>query len=65
MAELSEEGKDELALALILWRDFKAQGRFDVGVVQQMFEMAKHLGIEKNLEKMLPQVPPLKIVARH
>ena len=27
--ELTEEGKEEIALMILLWKDFKAQGKFD------------------------------------
>lgn len=65
MAELSKAGKEELALALILWRDFRAGGKFDMDVVLQMLKFAKHLGIEEELNAMIPKVPPMRIEARN
>ena len=64
MAELSDAGKRELALALILWRDFKSEGLFDVEVVTQMLGLADHVGVRSQVEEMLSQVPPMEIRPR-
>ena len=60
--ELSEEGKEEIALALILWRDFKEKegGK----VAKQMFQLAKHLDVQKELMQLLATVPRMKIEPR-
>ncbi len=57
---MTKEGKQELALALLLWRDFKADN-FDMTVVRQMYEMAEELGISRELGEMMPKVPKMKI----
>ncbi len=62
---LSKEGKNEIALALILWRDFKSGGKFDFEAAKRMFELAKHLDISSELEQLLSKVPPMKIKPRH
>lgn len=64
MAELSDAGKRELALALILWRDFKSEGVFDVEIITQMLGFADHLGVRSQVEAMLSQVPPMEIRPR-
>lgn len=63
--QLSDAGKEELAIALVLWKDFKAQGKFDPDVALQMFSLADHLGIRKETEKMLAKLPPVKIIPRY
>lgn len=61
---LSDAGKDELAIALLLWKDFKCQGRFDTDVTLQMLLMADHLGIRPNVESMMAKLPVMRIEAR-
>jgi hypothetical protein len=61
---LTEAGKEELALALLLWRDFKSEGKFDPQIVAQMFQFADQLNIRNQLEKMMSKVPVMKIVPR-
>ncbi len=63
--QLSDAGKQEPALALLLWRDFKSQGRFDVEVITQMFSLADHLGIKDQLSDMMTKLPPTRIVLRN
>jgi hypothetical protein len=57
---LSQDGKEELALALLLWKDFKTQGKPDMDIALQMFKLADTLGVKKELEDLIPKVPPLK-----
>lgn len=61
---LSEAGKEELALALLLWRDFKANGRYDPRIAIQMFELAQMLGVEQQLHFLMANLPPMKIEPR-
>jgi len=59
---ISKEGKEELALALFLWKEFKSQGKTDLVVHKQMFEMARHLGVEEELVELLKKfIWPLEI----
>jgi len=51
-AELSKAGKEELALALFLWKEFKCQGKSDVEIFKMMFALAKYKGVEKELEEV-------------
>lgn len=62
--KLNDAGKDELAIALILWRDFKSEGKFDHDIIIKMFAFADHLGIRKQLEDMISKLPPMTIVPR-
>ena len=62
---LSDAGKEEVALALILWRDFKSQGRYDPEIVKQMLELARFIGVLEQIEALLPRVPPMKIEPRY
>lgn len=64
LANLSEAGKDELAVALILWKDFKSDGKMNLDVTRQFYEFSVMLGIEKNAGKMMAKLPPVKIVPR-
>ncbi len=53
---LSKDGKEELALALLLWKDFKCQGKFDTEFYMQMVHLADTLGIRKELEDLVKKV---------
>ena len=61
MTDLSDAGKEEVALALILWRDFKSQGRFEPEIVKQMLELARYLGVSAQLEALLSKVPRVRL----
>ncbi len=61
---LTEEAKEELALALVLWKDFKCGGRFDTGIAIQMLKLADHLGVRKQTEAMLHKLPPVRFTSR-
>ena len=61
---LSQAGKEELALALLLLKDFKCDGKFDVEVTRTILEMARFLGVLPEFEKLMSQVPPMKVVPR-
>ncbi len=56
MMELSQDGKEELALALLLWKYFKSQGKMDIEVFKKMFQLADHLGIRPELEKLNKEI---------
>ncbi len=54
--ELSKDGKEELALALLLWKDFKCQGKVDLEFYKQMLSFADHLGVRAELEELIKKV---------
>jgi hypothetical protein len=62
--ELSEAGKEELALALLLLKDFKSQGKMDLEVSMMVIGLADHLGVRAQFDKLMPIVPPMKIEPR-
>jgi len=62
--ELSEAGKEELALALLLLKDFKSQGRWDLEVSMMVIGLADHLGVRAQFDKLMPIVPPMRIEPR-
>lgn len=64
MRELSEAGKEEIALALLLLKDFKSQGKVDLEVSLMIIGLADHLGVRAQFDKLMPIVPPMKIVPR-
>lgn len=60
--DLSDGGRRELALALLLWKDFKADGKFDPDLVLQMYELADVLGVRTQLEQLARELlVPFKI----
>jgi len=61
---LTKAGKEELALAIHLWKDFKSQGRMDVGIMRQALYFVKELGVEKEFEDLHSKLPPLRIEPR-
>ena len=62
--QLTQAGKEELALALLLWKDFKADGKMDIEVFALMCKFADMLGIRKEVDALISKLPPLKIVPR-
>jgi len=62
--ELSEAGKEELALALLLLKDFKSQGKMDLEVSMMIIGLADHLGVRAQFDKLMPIVPPMRIEPR-
>ena len=64
MRELSEAGKEEIALALLLLKDFKSQGKMDLEVSLMIIGLADHLGVRAQFDKLMPIVPPMRIEPR-
>lgn len=64
MKTLSKAGREEVALALLLLKDFKCKGIFDVDIILSILELAEHLGVRTEYDKILSQVPPMKIEPR-
>ena len=63
--ELTPEGREELALALVLLKDFKSDGKWDPDITLQILSMADFVGVKSEFEKMLTQIPPMKIEPRY
>ena len=61
LEQLTDDGRQELALALLLWKDFKCQGKTDLKIYQQTLELAEMLGVKKELEELIRKLPPIKI----
>jgi hypothetical protein len=64
--DLSEEGKQELALALILWKAFKKSGdvsvEHKVWVYKKTAELAEMLGVKKQMDELDRKIlTPIKI----
>lgn len=63
--DLSDDGKQELALALVLWKDFKTQGKMDLEIFKQAIDLSDMLGVRKEFEELIKKLPPLKIAPRY
>lgn len=63
--KLTEAGREELALALVLLKDFKCQGRFDADVTISTIRMAQYLGIDAEYQAIQSKVPPMRIEPRY
>lgn len=63
--KLTKAGKEELAIALILWKDFKTQGKMDMDITIQAITFADKLGIRSEFEDMQIKIPPMKIEPRY
>jgi len=61
---LTKAAKEDIALALILLKDFKSQGRFDVEISKQIFELAEFLGVKEEHDYLLSKIPPMNIKER-
>lgn len=61
--ELSEAGKEQLAFALLLLKDFKTQdvNGIDLEVYKMIHGLAVHVGVLPEFEKLLSKVPPMSI----
>ncbi len=63
---MNDAAKEELALALLLWKDFKTQDNpgpgVDIKIATDMFTFAKLLGVQAELEALIPKLPRLRIV---
>lgn len=62
---LTKAEKDDLAVALILLKDFKCGPILNYDVTMQIIELATELGIEEEFNKMLSKLPPMKIEERY
>jgi hypothetical protein len=62
---LSKAGREEVAFALILLRDFKTPGRFDPDVVVGIIRLAEFLGVRQEYDELISKVPPMKIEERY
>ena len=61
---LSEIGKEQVALALLLLKDFKCEGRFDLEITRMIIDLAAALGVSAQYDKLLSKIPPMKITPR-
>jgi len=62
--ELSEAGREQVAMALLLLKDFKCDGKFDVEVTRMILGLADHLGVRKEFDGLTSKVPPMRIAPR-
>lgn len=56
LEDLTDGGKEELALALLLWKDFKGSENW-ANSVKQMFKFADMLGVTTQLEDLIKKMP--------
>ena len=63
--ELNEAGRQQVALALILLKDYKTGGVFDIESSLMVIELADHLGVRKEYDELMPVVPPMRIEQRY
>jgi hypothetical protein len=63
-SSLTDDGREDVAFALLLLKDFKSEGRFDPALTMQIFALAKHLGVYPELERLLSKIPPMRIEPR-
>ena len=50
--ELSQEGKDQIALALVLLNDYKCDGKFVPEHTMFMYQLAEYLNVTKEFDKI-------------
>ena len=62
--ELSPEAKEDIAFSMILLKDFKSQGKMDVGVSTYVIKLVDHLGVREEFDKLLAKIPPMRIEER-
>lgn len=54
-----------MALALILLKDFKCDGKFDADTTLAIIKFAEHLGVLGEYQELQSKVPPMRIVERY
>ena len=59
--ELSEEGKEELDLEIILLKDLKSEGKMDVEVTKMILSLVDYLGVAEQYNKLHAMIPPMII----
>jgi hypothetical protein len=59
--QISEAGKEQLALALLLLKDFKSEGKFDIEVTRYIYELAEFIGVEIQFSSLLGKLPTFEI----
>lgn len=59
--KLNDAGKDEVALMIALWHDFKCQGKFDAAISINALKFAKTFGVSDQYTKLQLALPPMKI----
>lgn len=59
--ELTDDGKQELALALLLWKDFKSQSVFDPDMTLRALKFAEYLGVKEEFGDLLREMPVMEI----
>lgn len=61
---LTKVDREELALALLLWKDFKSQGKIKIEITKHALYFAKTLKVEKEFNELHSKVPPMEIKIR-
>ena len=66
LSELTPEGKEELALMILLWKDFKQQHNTGdvMGIIMQAIQISMMLGVEKEFQDMMAKLPPMRFEPR-
>lgn len=62
---MKQDIKEELALAILLWKDFKSEGKLDISISIQATKLCDMLGIKEEFNKLEPLVPPMIIKPRY
>jgi hypothetical protein len=65
MIELSDANKQEVALMILLWKEFKTDGKLNLEVAICASKFADLFGVHDQFLDLLAKVPPLKIVQRY
>jgi len=63
--KLTPEGKEKVAIALLLLKDFQDDGKFDIRISADIYFLADFLGVAKEYSDLLSKIPPMKITPRH
>lgn len=66
MAErkLSEAGREQVAIALILLKDWKSDGKVDIEVMKMVLDLADALGVKEEFDRIHMKIPAMKIEPR-
>ena len=60
--KLTKAGREELALAIHLWKDFKSQGSMDILITKQALAFADELNVREEFDALHAQLPPFDTI---
>ena len=58
---LSEIDREEIAVMIMLWKDFKSHGTVNAGIYTQALKFSDIFGVREEFDKLLSKMPIMEI----